>query len=110
MRKISFIGGTNIRLISGIDRFSEDLDFDCKQLSAMEFIEMTDGIVRFLERSGIRVEVKDRYNKNLEAYRRNLHFPELLFELGLSGHREERFLIKVESQDQQIPYKSEMFN
>lgn len=30
-RKIAFIGGTNLRLIQGIDRFSEDLDFDCKQ-------------------------------------------------------------------------------
>lgn len=27
-RKLSFIGGTNLRLIKGIDRFSEDLDFD----------------------------------------------------------------------------------
>jgi len=31
-RKMSFIGGTSIRLIRGIDRFSEDLDFDVKQL------------------------------------------------------------------------------
>ena len=31
--KVSFIGGTNLRLIQGIDRFSEDLDFDCKDLS-----------------------------------------------------------------------------
>jgi len=27
VRKISFIGGTNIRLTRGIDRFSEDLTF-----------------------------------------------------------------------------------
>ena len=26
--KLAFIGGTNLRLIKGIDRFSEDLDFD----------------------------------------------------------------------------------
>ncbi|MBG0766428.1 MAG: nucleotidyl transferase AbiEii/AbiGii toxin family protein [Spirochaetaceae bacterium] len=26
---IPFIGGTNLRLIKHIDRFSEDLDFDC---------------------------------------------------------------------------------
>ena len=30
MLKIFFIGGTNLRLVKGIDRFSEDLDFDCK--------------------------------------------------------------------------------
>lgn len=35
--KLVFIGGTNLRLIQGIDRFSEDLDFDCKGLSENEF-------------------------------------------------------------------------
>ena len=28
--KLTFIGGTNLRLTKDIDRFSEDLDFDCK--------------------------------------------------------------------------------
>ena len=28
IRTLTFIGGTNLRLIKGIDRFSEDLDFD----------------------------------------------------------------------------------
>ena len=27
IRKLSFIGGTNLRLVKGIDRFSEDLDW-----------------------------------------------------------------------------------
>ena len=38
INKVSFIGGTNLRLIQGIDRFSEDLDFDCKELSEDEFM------------------------------------------------------------------------
>jgi predicted nucleotidyltransferase component of viral defense system len=29
----------------------------------------------------------------------------LLFELGLSGHKDERFMLKLESQDQGIPYE-----
>ena len=37
IRKITFIGGSNLRLVKGIDRFSEDLDFDCKALSKEEF-------------------------------------------------------------------------
>lgn len=32
------------------------------------------------------------------------YFPELMFDLGLTGHREERFLIKIEIQDQGIAY------
>ncbi|KAA6315621.1 hypothetical protein EZS27_033951 [termite gut metagenome] len=106
IQKITFIGGTNLRVVKGIDRFSEDLDFDCKDLSKEEFIEMTNGVIRFLIRSGLRVETKDKDNPKLTAFRRNIYFPELLFDLGLSGHKEERFLIKVESQDQGIIYKT----
>ncbi|HKI90449.1 MAG TPA: nucleotidyl transferase AbiEii/AbiGii toxin family protein [Draconibacterium sp.] len=110
IKKIVFIGGTNLRLVKGIDRFSEDLDFDCKDISKEEFMEMTDAVINFLKRDGLRVEVRDRENKKLTAFRRNIHFPELLFELGLSGHREERFLIKVESEDQQMSYKPILTN
>lgn len=102
--KLAFIGGTNLRLIKGIDRFSEDLDFDCKNLTEEEFIEMTNRIIHFLQKSGLHVETRDKANPKLTAYRRNIYFPEFLFELGLTGHREERFLLKVEAQDQGISY------
>jgi len=110
IRKIVFIGGTNLRLIKGIDRFSEDLDFDCKNLSKEEFIEMTDSIVRFLQGHGLEVETHDKENKRLKAFRRNIHFPALPYKLGLTGHKDERFLIKIESQDQEVHYKNKMVN
>ena len=110
IKKIVFIGGTNLRLVKRIDRFSEDLDFDCKDFSKEEFMQMTDSVINFLKRDGFRVEVRDRENKNLTAFRRNIHFPEFLFELGLSGHKEERFLIKLESEDQQMPYNPVLIN
>ncbi len=108
--RIVLIGGSNLRLVYGIDRFSEDLDFDCKTLSREEFMEMTDSVLLFLQRSGLRVEARDRMNERLMALRRNIHFPEMLFDFGLTGHREERFLIKIESQDQQIPYDRKIVN
>jgi predicted nucleotidyltransferase component of viral defense system len=108
IRKITFIGGTNLRLVKGIDRFSEDLDFDCKNLLEEEFLKMADNIITFLQRNGLRVEVRDKPNEKLKAYRRNIYFPELLFELGLSGYKQERFLIKVEIQNQQIEYEQKM--
>jgi predicted nucleotidyltransferase component of viral defense system len=108
INKIVFIGGTNLRLTKGIDRFSEDLDFDCKSLSNEDFVNMTDDIIKFLQRFGFRTESPDQPNVKLKAFRRNIYFPELLFELGLSGYRQERFLIKIESQDQQINYKHKL--
>jgi len=38
IKKITFIGGTNLRLVKGIDRFSEDLDFDCKDFLNIYFL------------------------------------------------------------------------
>lgn len=108
INKLAFIGGTNLRLVKGIDRFSEDLDFDCKDLTEQEFIEMTDCVIAFLKNSGLTVETRDKTNGKLIAFRRNIFFPEFLFELGLTGHREERFLLKIEAQNQGVSYPIEM--
>lgn len=106
--KLIFIGGTNLRLIQGIDRFSEDLDFDCKGLSETEFLTMTDGLIRYLQLQGLEAIAKDKEGSKLQAYRRNVYFPELLFDLQVTGHREERFLMKIEALDQGIVYPREM--
>jgi len=103
--KLTFIGGTNLRLVKGIDRFSEDLDFDCKDFNEEDFKEMTNKVLQHLRRNGLNAELKDQENKNLKAFRSSLYFPELLFQLGLTGHRDERFLIKIECQDQKVLYK-----
>jgi len=105
VRSLVFIGGTSLRLTKGINRFSEDLDFDCKDFSEADFMAMTDEVMLFLKRSGYQVENRAKPNPRLTAFRSNIHFPEFLFNLGLSAHKDERFLIKLEAQDQLIPYK-----
>ena len=105
INKVAFIGGTNLRLLQGIDRFSEDLDFDCKELSEEDFIAMTDSVVSYLRQNNIDVETRDKANPKLTAFRRNLYFPQMLFNLGLTGHKEERLLVKIEAQDQGVLYK-----
>jgi hypothetical protein len=71
---------------------------------------MTDDILVFLQRSGFRVETRNKQNEKLKAFRRNIYFPELLFEMGLSGYKEERFLIKIETQNQGFDYKRNVVN
>jgi len=105
--QMTFIGGTCLRLVHGINRFSEDLDFDCKNLNQAQFLHMTDHLLTYLEKYGYRVEAKDRKSDKLTAFRRSITFPELLYSLGVSGYREQRFLLKVETQDQGIEYTSE---
>lgn len=108
VNKLTFIGGTNLRLVQGIDRFSEDLDFDCNELSQTDFMTMTDGVVKYLRQNGLDVETRDKVNPHLTAFRRNLYFPQLLFDLGMTGHREERFLVKIEAQNQGVSYAREV--
>ncbi len=107
IKKLSFIGGTNLRLVKGIQRFSEDLDFDCKNFTKDEFNAMTNSIVKFLNLNGFNAKLKDNINEEkLMAYRGNIIFPELLYNLGLTGHKEEKFLLKIEAQDQGIGYNN----
>lgn len=110
IRKLIFIGGTNLRLVKGIDRFSEDLDFDCKEMTREEFMKISDDVMHFLIRNGYKVESRDKNSSKLTAFRRNIYFPEFLFDLGLSGHRDERFLIKIEAEDQGVRYTPEVKN
>jgi predicted nucleotidyltransferase component of viral defense system len=103
--KLSLIGGTNLRIIHNIERFSEDLDFDNFNISRDEFIGLTDSIIQKLQNEGIYVIADDK-KKDLElkAFRRNLIFPELLYNQNLSGHREQKFLIRVESEAHYFKY------
>jgi predicted nucleotidyltransferase component of viral defense system len=104
-RKLTFIGGTCLRFTKGIDRFSEDLDFDCRALDEQEFRAMADGVVLFLVRNGLKAEIREKDNSRLTAFRSSIYFPGLLFDLRLTGHRDERFMLKLEAQDQGVDYE-----
>jgi len=105
---LCFIGGTNLRLIHGIDRFSEDLDFDHKDFGRTDFMALTDSIIIFLKKSGYGVSADDKEKDNdLKAFRRSIVFPEFLFQHNLSPFKDEKFLIKFESQNQGINYSPE---
>jgi len=104
--KLSFIGGTNLRILHHIQRFSEDLDFDCFSLSRENFIHLTDNVITKLRNEGINVEAEDKAKDlNLVAYRRNIVFPGLMFEMGFTGHREKKLLIKIECEPHHYTYE-----
>jgi len=107
--KINFLGGSALRYVYGIKRFSEDLDFDCINLDRNQFIEMTDHVVRELNKMNIKSEVADsEKDKRLFAFRRVIVFPELKFELGLSRHKEAKFFIKIEAEPQNYLYQHQI--
>jgi predicted nucleotidyltransferase component of viral defense system len=104
-KKLSFIGGTNLRIVHNIERFSEDLDFDCFDLSREEFMDLTDLVINKISDQGINIKADDKLKDlELKAFRRNLVFPGLMYELGLSNHKEKKLLVKIESESHHFQY------
>jgi len=103
---LSFLGGTSLRIVHNINRFSEDLDFDNLAIEKEEFIELSDEIKRNLELEGYTVEIKTVFKG---AFRTSFRFLNLLFEEGLSPHKEERLMIQVDSAPHHYDYKPQSF-
>ncbi|MBC8434556.1 MAG: nucleotidyl transferase AbiEii/AbiGii toxin family protein [Desulfobacterales bacterium] len=102
--KLSFLGGTVIRILHGNNRFSEDLDFDNFELTQNEFECLAAEIGRKLKLEGYHVEIKNVFKDAFHCY---VRIPGLLFDSGLSGHREEKILIQVDTEPQGFDYLPE---
>src|SRR3989338_4965773 len=88
--KLSFIGGTALRLIYDNQRFSEDLDFDNFGLTAQEFDDFANHLRSELTREGYIVETTVTHK---DAHRCSLKFLDILFANGLTAHADEKLLI-----------------
>ena len=75
--KLCFLGGTCLRLVHQNTRFSEDLDFDNFNLSAVDFEGVSSIISRELQKEGYEVEVKNVLKGAFHCY---IRFPELLYQ------------------------------
>ncbi len=92
--KLALIGGTGLRLLYDLDRFSEDLDFDNCGLAPAELTALLAKLVAGLKKEKYLVSWKA---KSAGAERGGrLVFPGLLFALGLSPHRDETMVVKIE--------------
>jgi len=90
-----FHGGTALRFLYRIPRYSEDLDFALRQSSdSMDFSAVIKIICGQFESEAYQVETKA---KEIRAAKSAfIRFPGLLFELGLSPRQTEKFSIKIE--------------
>jgi len=88
----SFHGGTAIRIIYGGRRFSEDLDFDTDNIDSFDGLLM--GVIDDMKIKGFELEFRLIHKG---AYHCHIKFPNILKELGLSGHDQEKLLIKIDA-------------
>ena len=104
--KLCFIGGTCLRIIHENQRFSEDLDFDNFNLNFEEFDQLGYEIREQLILQGYDVEIKNFQKGAFHCY---VKFPSLLLKSGLSGHKEEKILIQLDSEAQGYNFSPERY-
>ena len=92
-KRLSFIGGTSLRLLRDLDRFSEDLDFDNLGLSFSQIKNLFLKVKNVLEKEGFEIVYKMKKTDNSGIG--DMKFKNLLFNLGISPHKEENLAIKI---------------
>lgn len=105
-QKLSFLGGTALRIVYGLTRFSEDIDFDNKNLTYTEFNTLAKHIQKELEREGFCVEIKLVSKLALHCI---IKFANILYDNQFTSHENEKLRITVDTFDQQVNYDVETF-
>ncbi len=103
--RLSFLGGTALRIIHGNNRFSEDIDLDNFGLSWEMFADLIEKVKILLELEGFHVQVKSVSKNAFHCY---LRFPELLYQQGLSPLHQEKILIQIDTIAQDYDYQPEI--
>jgi predicted nucleotidyltransferase component of viral defense system len=93
MRDLAFVGGTALRLIYDLPRYSEDLDFTLVR-AKYELKACASRIKSGLRREGFDAEARIRDKSVVQSVR--VVFPGLPWELGLSPNRTQNLMINVE--------------
>ncbi len=101
---LSFLGGTLLRIIYNNSRFSEDLDFDNFNLTESDFEEISYTVKKELELEGYSVELRTVFKG---AYRCYIKIPNILFDSNLSGYKEEKILIQLDTAPHNFSYTPE---
>ena len=99
--RYTFLGGTCCRLVYNSQRFSEDLNFDNEGLTPADFEATAAYVKKGLEKLGYTVTLKFACKG---AFHCAIKFPGLLFDYTLSGHKEARLLIKLDTEKQHYAF------
>jgi predicted nucleotidyltransferase component of viral defense system len=91
---IAFVGGTSLRIIFGLKRFSEDLDFSLLKKRGFHIARLDDQLHHSFSLYGLELETKVKSEGNVQNIM--MKFPGLLKELGLSDLSRQKLSIKVE--------------
>lgn len=92
--QVAFVGGTALRLIQSLPRFSEDLDFSLINNLGYEFEKMINEIKQAFVSANYAINIK--LNSERTVHAAFLKFPELMFLAGLTHRKDQNLTIKLD--------------
>lgn len=103
---IAFVGGTALRILYDLNRFSEDLVFSLTGQQNYSFADSMKTIKHELNKQNLTVDIATKDQKTVASA--FIKFDSLLFELGLSAHKDQKLSVKFEvDQNPPLGYQTE---
>lgn len=93
-RSAAFLGGTALRFLHGLPRFSEDLDFSSAAKPRVDFAALLKKIMSELAAAGYDASLS--YNDKKTVNSAFIKFSGLMFETGISPLKSQNFSVKIE--------------
>ncbi len=91
---VSFVGGTALRIIYNLRRFSDDLDFSLVDTKNFDFAVLVSDLKKEIGLFGLEAEFKPKKEKVVQSV--FIKFPSVLNEAGVSAFKEQKLAIKLE--------------
>jgi len=96
LNNLVFVGGTALRILYDIRRFSEGLNFSLVQKKDYDFLQLNAELVRGFKLYGLSVESSPKDKNESTVHGTSLKFSGLLKEVGLSALGSQKLSIKFE--------------
>jgi predicted nucleotidyltransferase component of viral defense system len=92
--QLSFVGGTALRFVFGLPRFSEDLDFSLTNDRGYDFEQILTAIKKAFQDANYDLNISYKQEKNVQTAM--LKFPELMHLVKLTHRKEQNLSIKID--------------
>lgn len=93
IKRIAFVGGTALRFLFDLKRFSEDLDFSLVDEKPLDIVDLVESITRSFNNWNIKIESTTKTNRTVVSS--FLKFPDLMYENGLTDKKNQKLFIKI---------------
>ncbi len=102
--KLSFLGGTALRILYSNTRFSEDLDFDNFGLTEEDFINLTKEIKKEMLKLGLVTEIRNVFKGAFRCY---IKIPKILLDNELAVMPDEKMMIQIDTAPHNFKYTTD---